>query len=328
MFMDGGGISAVSLESASSEPPFAPNPVPLSIRFSVASDTPCYNCVTVDPHSNSLYHSFMFLQRLHLRRLTVFRLLSFAAFLFVPSLLLAQTADDVINAYLKARGGVAKIKGVQTERVTATITLQPGTDGVLIYERKRPLKMHMEIIAAGQSFLRIYNGKSAGWIYNPFVPNPVVQAMNETDLLGVAEESDLDGPFLDYKAKGNQIEYVDKEVVDGMSVQKLKLTSKQDETSYFYFDASTGLIHKWEGTRKVKDRVTGKNVDVPWQNLFRDFREVDGLKYPYLVESGAVDGSQTQQIVTTKIEINIPIDDSQFAEPKPPPPPAAPAAPN
>ena len=108
-----------------------------------------------------------------------------------------------------------KLKAVQTERVTATITLQPGTDGVLVYERKRPLKMHMEIIAAGQSFLRIYNGKSAGWIYNPFVPNPVVQAMSETDLLGVAEESDLDGPFVDYKAKGNQIEYVGKEVVDG-----------------------------------------------------------------------------------------------------------------
>ena len=270
----------------------------------------------------------MFLQRLHLRRLTVFLLLSAATFLFVPSFLQAQTADDVINAYLKARGGIAKIKGVQTERVTATITLQPGTDGVLVYERKRPLKMHMEIIAAGQSFLRIYNGKSAGWIYNPFVPNPVVQAMSETDLLGVAEESDLDGPFVDYKAKGNQIEYVGKEVVDGNSVQKLKLTSKQGDTSYFYFDASTGLIHKWEGTRKVKDRVSGKNVDVPWQNLFRDFREVDGLKYPYLVESGAVDGSQTQKIVTTKIEINIPINDSEFAEPKPPAPPAAPAASN
>ena len=78
----------------------------------------------------------------------------------------------------------------------------------------------------------------------------------------------------------------------------------------------------------MKDRVSGKNVDVPWQNLFRDFREVDGLKYPYLVESGAVDGSQTQKIVTTKIEINIPINDSEFSEPKPPAPPAAPAASN
>ena len=41
-------------------------------------------------------------------------------------------------------------------------------------------------------------------------------------------------------------------------MQKLKLTSKQGDTSYFYFDASTGLIHKWEGTRKVKDCVSDK----------------------------------------------------------------------
>ncbi len=264
---------------------------------------------------------------LHVGRLPVLLLVSAAALLLFPSLLPAQTADDVINAYLKARGGLAKIKAVQTERVTATITLQPGTDGALIYERKRPLKMHMEIITGGHSFLRIYNGKSAGWIYNPFVPNPVVQPMSETDLIGVAEESDLDGPFVEYKTKGNQIEYVGKEEVEGKAAQKLKLTSKQGDTSYFYFDASTGLILKWEGTRKVKDRVSGKNVDIPWQNFFRDFREVDGLKYPYLVESGAVDGSQTQQILTTKIEINIPIDDSEFSEPKPSAPPPTPADP-
>ena len=269
----------------------------------------------------------MFLKRPPVCRLLVLLLSCSAALLFFSSLLRAQTADDVINAYLKARGGLAKIKGVQTERVTATITLQPGTDGALIYERKRPLKMHMEIITGGHSFLRIYNGKSAGWIYNPFVSNPVVQPMSETDLLGVAEESDLDGPFVDYKAKGNQIEYAGKEEVEGKSVQKLKLTSKQGDICYFYFDASTGLILKWEGTRKVKDRVSGKNVDIPWQNFFRDFHEVDGLKYPYLVESGAVDGSQTQQIVTTKIEINIPIDDSEFSEPQPPALPAVSAAP-
>src|SRR5258708_13286950 len=81
----------------------------------------------VDPSSNSLYHSLMatnanfwssFLQRLALTAIT---------FLFAyPLTLRAQTADDVINAYLKARGGLAKIKAVQTERASATITFAPA----------------------------------------------------------------------------------------------------------------------------------------------------------------------------------------------------------
>ena len=239
----------------------------------------------------------------------------------LPLALPAQTADDVINAYLKARGGLSKIKAIQTERVSGVITFAPGVEGPFFVERKRPLKMHMEITVNGQSLIRVYDGKSSGWIYNPFAPNAAVLPMTPGDISGIADEADFEGPFVDYKAKGNQIEYVDKEQIDGKIVQKLKLTGKQGDVSYFYFDASTGLIMKWQGTRKVADK------ELPWETYFRDFREVDGLKYPFLVESAAVESDQIQKITATKIEINIPLNESQFAKPKPPEPPAAPADP-
>jgi hypothetical protein len=243
-------------------------------------------------------------------------------FLFsFPLALAAQTADDVINAYLKARGGLTKIKGVQTERVTGTITFAPGVEGPFFVERKRPLKMHMELTVNGQSLIRVYDGKSSGWIYNPFAPNAAVVPMPPGDLRGIADEADFEGPFVDYKAKGNQIEYAGKEQIDGKIVQKLKLTGKQGDVSYFFFDASTGLIMKWQGTRKVGDK------ELPWETYFRDFRDVDGLKYPFLVESAAVDSDQIQKISATKIETNIPIDEAEFGKPKLPAPPAAPADP-
>jgi outer membrane lipoprotein-sorting protein len=239
----------------------------------------------------------------------------------LPLALPAQTADDVINAYLKARGGLSKIKAVQSERVTGVITFAPGVEGPFFVERKRPLKMHMEITINGQSLIRVYDGKSSGWIYNPFAPNAAVLPMTPADIDGIADEADFEGPFVDYKAKGNQIAYVDKEQIDGKIVQKLKLTGKQGDVSYFFFDASTGLIMKWQGMRKVADK------DLPWETYFRDFREVDGLKYPFLVESAAVDSDQIQKITATKIETNISISDAQFAKPSPPAPPAASADP-
>ncbi|HET7108389.1 MAG TPA: hypothetical protein VFI38_16365 [Candidatus Acidoferrum sp.] len=239
------------------------------------------------------------------------------AFLFAaPFTLPAQTADDVINAYLKARGGLAKIKSIQSERVSGTISFAPGVEGPFFFERKRPLKMHSEITVNGQSLIRVYDGKSSGWIYNPFAPNAAVLPMSPADISGIAGEADFEGPFVDYKAKGNQIEYAGKEQIDGKIVHKLKLTDKQGESSFFYFDASTGLIMKWQGIRKVGDKV------LPWESYFRDFREVDGLKYPFLVESAATDSDQIQKIIATKIETNIPIDDSQFTKPKAPAPPA------
>ena len=253
-----------------------------------------------------------------LRRLA---LLVVASLFALPQPLPAQTADDVINAYLKARGGLAKIKAIQTERVSGVITFAPGVEGPFFVERKRPLKMHMEITINGQSLIRVYDGKSSGWIYNPFAPNAVVLPMTPEDISGIADEADFEGPFVDYKAKGNQIEYVDKEQIDGKIVQKLKLTGKQGDVSYFYFDATTGLIMKWQGMRKVGDK------ELPWETYFRDFREVDGLKYPFLVESAAADSDQIQKITATKIETNISINDAQFAKPSPPAPPAASADP-
>jgi len=254
------------------------------------------------------------------RRYALFASMLLVALAGSPGLLAAQTADDVINAYLKARGGLPKIRAIQTERVSGTLSF--GTiEGPFFVERKRTLKMHMEMTLNGQTLIRVYDGKSSGWIYNPFLPNPAVAVMTPADVAAIAEEADFEGPFIDYKAKGNQIEYAGKEEVEGKPAQKLKLTSKQGDVGYFFFDVATGLILKWQGNRKNGDK------DVPWETYFRDFRDVEGVKYPFLVESGPAGSDQPQKITASKIEINIPINDSQFVEPKAPPAPAAPASP-
>jgi outer membrane lipoprotein-sorting protein len=231
----------------------------------------------------------------------------------------AQTVDEVISNYVQARGGLDKIKAVKSERVSGTISFGPDADGPFFVERKRPLKMHMEITLNGQTLIRTYDGKSAGWIYNPFTPNPSVQPMSEADLRGIFDEVDFDGPFVEYKDKGNQIEFVDKEEILGTPAYKLKVTNKGGDVGFFYFDAATALLLKWEGFRKIEDK------NIPWESFFHDYREVDGLKYPFLIESDASGTNQTQRITAEKIEVNIPIADSHFAKPRPPAPPPAPA---
>jgi len=247
------------------------------------------------------------------------KLLLLAAFLLLVTSLSAQTADEIVSKYLAARGGAERIKSVKSERVTGTISFGPDADGPFFIERKRPLKMHMEITLNGQTLIRVYDGKSAGWIYNPFIPSPSVQPMSETDLRNIFDEVDFDGPFVDYKEKGNQIELVDKAEVLGKPAYKVRLTNKLGDLSFFYFDASTALLLKWEGDRKVGEK------NIPWESFFHEFREVDGLKYPFLIESDAPGTDQTQRITASKIEVNIPIDETHFGKPNLPAPPAPPA---
>jgi hypothetical protein len=255
----------------------------------------------VDPSFISLYHLRMS------RKLLLLPTLLLAA---LP--LAAQSVDEVISNYIAARGGLDKIKSVKTERVGGTISFGPDADGPFLVERKRPLKLHMEITLNGLTLVRVYDGKSAGWIYNPFQPNPSVQPMSQYDLNNIFDEADFDGPFVDYKDKGNKVEFADKEEVLGKPAYKLKLTNKNGDTSFFYFDASSSMLLKWEGTRKVEGK------DVPWESFFHDFREINGLKYPFLIESDAPGTNQTQKIAAEKIEVNIPLEDARFEKPNPP----------
>jgi outer membrane lipoprotein-sorting protein len=260
----------------------------------------------VDPSRFSFYH------------LRMSRKLFFLAALFLAAIpLCAQSVEEIVSNYVAARGGMDKIKSVKTERVTGTISLGPDADCPFIVERKRPLKLHMEITMTGQTVIRVFDGKSAGWIYNPFVR--AVQPMSKNDLDNIFDEADFDGPFVDYKEKGNKIELGDKAEILGKPAYKVKLTNKNGEVSFFYFDVSTALLLKWEGTRKVEGK------DVPWESFFRDFREVNGLKYPFLVDADAPGTDQSQKIVAEKIEVNIPVEDSRFDKPNPPASAAAPA---
>jgi len=242
------------------------------------------------------------------------------ALLLLPCAVRAQSADAIVARYIAARGGYDKIKAVRSERVIGTISFGGGVDGLLLVERERPLKMHMEINLNGSTMIRVYDGTSAGWIYNPFAPNPSVQPMSEAELRNIFDEADFEGPFVDYKEKGNVIEFVGRADVQGTPAYKLRLTNKNGDVGYFFFDAVTFLLLEWQGVRKVGE--TGQTSE----SYFKDFREVQGLKYPFLIESRSPGTNQSQKLVANKIEVNIPIDAAHFAQPSPPPSPATPPA--
>ena len=238
------------------------------------------------------------------------RLLSITVLLFLPPAAAAQTAEEIVKKVLDARGGVEKIKAVQSERVTGRVSFPRGMEGTFAVELKRPLKMHVEISVGGQKFIRVYDGKSSGWMINPFAESKDVQPLPPEELKNISDESDFDGPLVDYKAKGNQIELVGKEKLDDKPVYRLKLTNKYGDIRFYFFDASSFLLLKWEGIQKTGEQ------ELPWESFFSDFHEVQGLKYPFRIDQGSPGTEIKQTLTTEKIEIDPPLDDSRFAKPQ------------
>jgi hypothetical protein len=153
-----------------------------------------------------------------------------------------------------------------------------------------------------------YDGAS-GWSLMPFGGSKVPQQMTAEEATLAEEQADIDGPLIDYKAKGNTVELLGKEKVEGAEAYKLKVTLKNGVVRTMYVDAEHFLEIKEESRRTIR----GSEMEM--DTIVGDYKEVDGLMLPHSVDAGAKGSPQRQKLVIEKIEINVPIDDARFKMP-------------
>lgn len=230
------------------------------------------------------------------------------------------TIAQVLARAYTARGGLVKLRTLQGQRITGTISFGNDASGPFFVEFRRPLKMHMELTVQNQTMVRIFDGKE-GWANNPFMGKASLEAMSEEDLKNINEEADFEGPLVDYRKKGNKVELVGKDKVEDKDVWRVKLTTKNGDVRYYLFDATTFLLLKWEGKRQTQGK------EIPMQSYFRDYREVGGMKFAFAVDSGSSASDLTQKIIIEKIELNPQVPESEFAKPAVPGETAVPASP-
>jgi outer membrane lipoprotein-sorting protein len=244
------------------------------------------------------------------------------------------TAEQVVEKNITARGGLQAWRAVQalsmsgkmdaggndqsakSPRVPGAVAssavphMRPAEQVQLPFrmELKRPRKNRMELDFAGKTAVQVYDGTN-GWRLRPFLNRHEVEPYTPDQLKDASRQADLDGPLVDYAAKGTKIEMEGVEKVDGKDNYRLKLTYKNGESQKIWIDAKTFLETKIEGTPR---RLDGKmhNVDV----YYRDFRGVNGLMVPYLLETVTQGVKQTEKIQIEKIVVNPKLDDTRFAK--------------
>jgi hypothetical protein len=218
------------------------------------------------------------------------------------------TLAQVLAKAYAARGGLVKIRAMQGQRVTGTISFGNDASGPFFVEMKRPLKMHMELTVQSQTMIRVFDGKE-GWANNPFTGKTNPDPMSEEDLKNITEEADFDGPLVDYRKKGNTVELTGRDKVEDKDVWRVKLTTKNGDVRYYLYDATTFLLMKWEGKR----RADGK--EFPIESYFTDYRDVGGVKFAFRIDSGSSPTDLTQKIIIEKIELNPQVPEADFAKP-------------
>src|SRR5262245_10646049 len=219
----------------------------------------------------------------------------------------AQTVDELIEKNIKAKGGMEKIKAVKSVRATGTMSLGE-MQAPFTMTMKRPNEMRMEFTLQGMTGIQAYDGTTA-WSVMPFMGKKDPEPMAGDEAKMVAEQSEFDGPLIDYKARGNKVELVGRETVEGVEAYKLKVTRKDGEVRYIFLDPDAYLEIRMEATRKVR----GTEMEV--ESTIGDYKDVGGVMMAHSVESGAKGMPQRQKMTIEKYEVNVEVPETAFAMP-------------
>lgn len=252
--------------------------------------------------------------RLHAPLLAAFGLLA-------PLPLMAQpadlTLDQVLAKHYEARGGLEAIKAVNTVRSKGDFAMGP-IQAPFVTEVKRPGKMRLEFTVQGMTGIQAVDGDT-GWQVMPFMGKTDPEPMTEEELRNFKNQADIDGPLVDWKAKGHRVELLGTEEIEGADAYKLKIDLKSGDEIIAYLDAEYFLDLKWDITTTMR----GQPVKVG--TSFGDYKEVEGLTLAHVMTQ-TMEGMPGGQTFTIKqYEMNVDMPDARFVMPAAAP--AAPAAP-
>jgi hypothetical protein len=249
-------------------------------------------------------------------KLRRFSIILASAVLLVPALnaqeLKPLTVDALVAKNIEAKGGIDALHAVQSLRLKGKMLVNQGQlELAYTQTKRRPGQVRSEATLQGMTLVQAYDG-TEGWKISPFGGRKDPEKMSVDDAKSLVEDADIDGPLVDWKAKGSTVEYLGPEDVDGTLAHKLKVTRKTGDVCYVYLDPDYFLE-----IRILSQRIEqGAQVEV--ETDLGDYEKIAGVFYPFSIEAGPKGSTDKQKIILEKAEANIPADETEFKFPATP----------
>jgi hypothetical protein len=220
----------------------------------------------------------------------------------------AQTAEELVNKNIQAKGGLEKMKAIHSLRMTGKLNAGGGFIASVSQENMRPNLVRQTFSLQGMTAIQAYDG-SVGWQIQPFRGHKDPELMGEDDLRDLLLAADFDGPLVDYKEKGNTVEFLGHDVVDGDDALRLKVTLKNGDILYYYLDPDTFLEIRRESQQFIRGSIREHVLEMG------SYKPLDGVMYPYSLSEGPKSNPAAQTTTIEKIEANVTIPATDFALP-------------
>ena len=222
------------------------------------------------------------------------------------------TVDELVSKNIEAKGGADALHALQSLRLSGKLLVNEGQiELAYLQTKERPGELRTEATLQGMTQVEAYDGKE-GWKISPFQGRKDPEKMSADDLKPLMEDAEIDGPLIDWKAKGSTVDYLGTEEVDGTLAHKLKVVRKNGDVSFVYLDPDHFLE-----IRVLTGRVKHGAYEEVETDL-GDYEKTAGVFVPTSIESGRKGDPDKQKILIDKVEANVPVDEATFHFPPAP----------
>ena len=222
------------------------------------------------------------------------------------------SAEQIVAKNVAARGGLPAWRKIETMVWVGHMeSADPSTPGLrFVLEQKRPNKTRFEVAALAQKTLRVFDG-AHGWKVRPDREGGVTaEPYSPQDLKFAKEAQGIDGPLIDYQAKGISVGLAGVETIEGRKTYRLHVKLASGDVHDVWIDAKTFLDVKYDRTSYTTTGAHG-TVSV----FYRDYKTIEGLEIPGILEIGSGSGKVADRMVIENIALNPPLEDTLFARP-------------
>jgi outer membrane lipoprotein-sorting protein len=227
---------------------------------------------------------------------------------------LAQTADEVIEKHIAASGGRAAYAKITSRVGTGAITVgTPVGDlsGTIEVSSKKPnksrtlIKLDLTALGAGQMTSDQRFDGTTGYVMDSLQGNRAI----EGGQLEAMKNGSFPSPLLNYKEMGTVLALGEKQKVGGKDAFVLTMTPKAGPPTRLFIDAESFMLVR----TTVTVNVPQLGGDIEQVVDFSDFRDVDGIKIPFVTKS--TNPAQTVTATMTSVKHNTDLDDASFSKP-------------
>ena len=219
------------------------------------------------------------------------------------------SAEQIADKCVEVRGGLLAWRKITTLTWVGHLESDrsPVPNLPFQLQEKRPDKSRFEITAPSQRSVRVFNGTSGWKMRSGQDGQPEVNKFTAQETRFAREASGLEGPLIDYRARGNQVELQGIDQLEGHKTYRIGVTISSGEVQTVWIDAKTFLEVRYD--RAAYDQQGPKGTVTV---RYRDYKEVEGLALPSVFEISGAAGGKPDRRVIEKVALNPPIDDREF----------------